>query len=437
MPEPLRAVDIILKKKEGKALSTEEIQFMIQGYTHEQIPDYQIAAWLMAICFQGMDEVETTDLTLAMVHSGETLDLHNVAPITVDKHSTGGVGDKTSLVLAPMVAACGLTVAKMSGRGLGFSGGTIDKLESIPGFRAELSMQEFRESVRRVGLVIAAQSMELAPADKKLYALRDVTGTVQSLPLIASSIMSKKLAAGTDYIVLDVKVGRGAFMPNLKSARALGETMVSIGTRAGRRVRALISSMDQPLGCAVGNAVELKEAIATLHGQGPHDLLNLCLELGRLLLLMSGKVSTSEQAREMMLQKVNNGEAWGKFCAFVANQGGDVSVLEHPELLPTASIVEPFICPEDGYVADINALQVAQSSIVLGAGRTTKGASIDHAVGVVLEAKAGDRVRKGQLLATLHANDTEKLAQAREMLAEAYRFSARPVEEPALILGVI
>lgn len=439
MTETFSIVDLILKKKAGLALSAQEITTIVQGYTQGLVPDYQMAAWLMAVCWQGMDERETTDLTLAMAHSGETLDLHDLAPIIVDKHSTGGVGDKTSLVLTPLVASCGLTVAKMSGRGLGFSGGTMDKLESIPGFRAELSPDEFRQAVRRVGLAITGQSADLAPADKKIYALRDVTGTVDSLPLIASSIMSKKLAAGSDCIVLDVKVGRGAFIPTPEKARALAQMMVQIGRRAGRQVRAVLSNMDQPLGQAVGNALELREAIYTLQGQGqgPADLLELCLTLGSLLLEMAGKAPTPEQARQILLERLRSGAAWEKFCAFVASQGGDVEYVRHPEHLPQARWIEPLSSPQDGYVTEVDARQVAEACLVLGAGRTVKDAPIDHAVGIVLQAKIGDKVQEGQSVAMIHANDPERLKQAREILTQAIRFGPEAVPPPPLILAIL
>jgi len=433
----MRVVDIIVKKKAGLALSAEEIDTIVQGCTRDQIPDYQVAAWLMAICWRGMNEEETANLTLSMARSGDLLDLHDIAPITVDKHSTGGVGDKTSLVLGPLVASCGLTMAKMSGRGLGFSGGTIDKLESIPGFRGELSLQEFREAARCVGLVITAQSLELAPADRKLYALRDVTGTVDSLPLIASSIMSKKLAAGSDCIVLDVKVGRGAFMPTLDQARALATAMVDIGRRAGRRVRAVLSNMDQPLGQAVGNALELVEAIRALRGQGPADLVELCMQLGSLLLQMAGRAQDDAQARQMLQQRLESGAAWDKFRTFVIHQGGDPQAIEQPERLPQASLVEPLPSPQDGYIAAIDARQIAQACTDLGAGRANKGDLIDHAVGVVLQAKVGDRVARGQPLLVIHANDPQRLAQARDTLRESFQLTLEPVPRPPLILGVI
>ncbi len=433
----MRMVDIILKKKYGGELSPQEITFVVQGYVRGEIPDYQVAAWLMAVCWRGMTDRETTDLTLAMAHSGDTLDLHDITPITVDKHSTGGVGDKTSLVLAPLVASTGLVMAKMSGRGLGFSGGTIDKLESIPGFCGELSLQAFRQAARQVGLVITGQSADLAPADKKLYALRDVTGTVDSIPLIASSIMSKKLAAGSDCIVLDVKCGRGAFLPTVEVARELAQAMVAIGRQAGRRVHAVISNMDQPLGRAVGNALELREAIQTLQGRGPEDLLELCLTLGGLLLQLAGRAETPQQARRTLLRQLESGAAWEKFRAFVAQQGGDTAFLDDPDRLPTARLVEPLLCPRDGYLADLNPRLVAQACLDLGAGRLVKGAPIDHAVGVTLQAKVGEPVSREEPLLTIHANDPDRLAAARERLQDAFRVQEEPLSPPALILEVV
>ena len=430
-------VDLILKKKAGQMLTPEEISWVVQGFTRGDIPDYQVAAWLMAICWRGMDEHETTALTLAIARSGETLDLHDIAPVTVDKHSSGGVGDKTSLVLGPLVAACGLTFAKMSGRALGFSGGTMDKLESIPGFRAELSPQEFREAARRVGLVITAQSMDLAPADKKLYALRDVTGTVDSIPLIASSIMGKKLAAGSDCIVLDVKTGRGAFLQDPEQARTLANTMVRIGLLAGRRVRAILSNMEQPLGFAVGNALELREAIRCLQNDAPPDLLELCLTLGSHLLQMAGRTQTLDEARALLLEKLRQGAAWDRFCAFVANQGGDTRALSDPSRLPHARFVETLPAPQDGYVARMDARLIAEACLQLGAGRTTREDTIDHAVGVVLAAKIGDIVRKGQPLFYIHSNDAQRLAQARAILEQAATLTLDPVPPPPLILEVI
>lgn len=437
MPYSGTMVDIILKKKAGERLTEEEIAWVVQGYTRGDIPDYQIAAWLMAICWRGMDDHETTALTLAIARSGQTLDLHDIAPITVDKHSSGGVGDKTSLVLGPLVASCGLTFAKMSGRALGFSGGTMDKLESIPGFRAELSLQEFREAARRVGLVITAQSLDLAPADKKLYALRDATGTVDSIPLIASSIMGKKIASGSDCIVLDVKTGRGAFMPDPNQARALAATMVRIGQLAGRRVRAILSNMEQPLGFAVGNALELREAIQTLQGDGPSDLLDLCLTLGSHLLEMAGRAESLEAGRALLQEQLRNGAAWQRFCAFIANQGGDLDSVIHPERLPQARFVEPLPSPASGYISTMDARQIAQACLELGAGRAGTQDRIDHAVGVVLAAKIGDPIQQGQPLLYIHANDRKRLDRARETLTRAVAVQPNPCAPQPLILDTI
>jgi pyrimidine-nucleoside phosphorylase len=433
----MRMVDIITRKKSGIALSREEVNFVVTGYTRGEIPDYQIAAWLMAVCWQGMTDQEITDLTLAMAHSGDTLDLHNIAPTIVDKHSTGGVGDKTSLVLTPMIAAAGLTVAKMSGRGLGFSGGTIDKLESIPGFQGELALDTFREVAQQVGLAITGQSVDLAPADKKLYALRDVTGTVESVPLIASSIMSKKLAAGSDCIVLDVKTGRGAFITTIEDAQELAQTMVTIGERAGRKVRAVISDMDQPLGCTVGNTLELHEAIQTLQGKGPDDLLELCLTLGGLLLQMAGQADSPEQAQQILKHHLDTGKAWQKFRQFIIHQGGDPQFIDHPDRLPHANLVEHILSPQAGYLADLNARQIAQAGLVLGAGRATKEERIDHAVGVVLHAKVGCQLQENEPILTIHANDPGRLEAAREILEESLAVREEPVTAPPLILGVI
>ena len=340
----MRAVDIIIKKRDKQELSAEEIKFFVEGFTHGDIPDYQVSAWAMAVLLNGMTPAEMTDLTLAMAHSGETLDLSQVVPIAVDKHSTGGVGDKTTLVVEPLVASCGLPVGKMSGRGLGFSGGTLDKLESIPGFRVNLTREEFLNQLATLGLVLSGQSADLAPADGKLYALRDVTGTVQSIALIASSVMSKKIAAGAQAIVLDVKVGRGAFMTNLNDARSLAETMVAIGELSGRKVVALLSEMDQPLGTAVGNALELKEAIDTLHGAGPEDFREHCLTVAAHMLKIGGKAATLTEARSMAEEAISSGKAWEKFRQLVIAQGGDVSVVDVPETLPQAGIVETSHC---------------------------------------------------------------------------------------------
>ncbi|WP_287045331.1 thymidine phosphorylase, partial [Herpetosiphon sp.] len=351
----MRAVDLIIKKRNGAQLSTEEIQWLIQGYTNGSVPDYQMAAWAMAVVLKGMDDRETTDLTLAMAASGDQLDLRDFAPDAVDKHSTGGVGDKTSLVLGPMLAAVGLQVAKMSGRGLGFSGGTLDKLEAIPNMRIDLSEDEFRHAMREIGMVIMGQTADLAPADKKLYALRDVTGTVECIPLIAASIMSKKLAAGAKSIVLDVKVGAGAFMKTLDQARDLARTMVRIGQLAGRNVAAILSSMEQPLGLTIGNALEVREAIETLQGRGPGDLVEVCLTLGSHLLVLAGKAQNLDDARQQLQASLDNGQAWAKFREFVAQQGGDLTVIDQPETLPIAPIQISLLAESSGFVQRIDA----------------------------------------------------------------------------------
>jgi pyrimidine-nucleoside phosphorylase len=433
----MRAVDLIIKKREGGTLSSEEIDWLIQRYTSGDVPDYQMSAWAMAVLFRGMDDRETADLTMAIARSGDMLDLHDVAPVTVDKHSTGGVGDKTSLLLGPLVAAAGLSVAKMSGRGLGFTGGTLDKLEAIPGFRVDLEIDEFRRSVADVGLVIAGQSADLAPADKQLYALRDVTGTVESLPLIAASVMSKKLAAGADCIVLDVKVGQGAFMKTLDDARALAQRMVAIGRHAGRKVAAVITSMDQPLGYAIGNALEVKEAIAALHGQGPADFVELCVVLGSQLMLLSGKAASEDEAEAKLREVLATGAAWQSFRSFIANQNGDLSVLDEPRLLPEATVVEPIRAAHDGYVAAIDALELGLVVGDLGGGRQKKGDPIDYSVGLVLERKVGDVVAQGAPLATLHASRIEDLARVHDRVQAAFRLTATAPSLPPLIYEIV
>jgi pyrimidine-nucleoside phosphorylase len=424
----MRAVDIIVKKRHGGELTHQEIAFFIQGYTHGEIPDYQVAAWLMAICCRGMSRRETSNLTLEMAHSGDVLDLSQVAPRAVDKHSTGGVGDKVSLVVVPLVASLGLPVAKMSGRGLHFSGGTLDKLESIDGFRADLTTEEFLDQVRQVGLVISGQSLTLAPADGKLYALRDVTGTVACLPLIASSIMSKKLASGAQAMVLDVKVGKGAFMKTEQEALRLAETMVEIGYDAGRQVTALISDMNQPLGWAVGNALELREAIDTLHEGGPGDFREHCLVVAAELLRLGGVVTSTDAGLEKAQMALASGAAWEKLVALVEAQGGDVRQVENPDLLPQARLVQATPTPKSGYLAEIDAQEVGLAAVDLGAGRTRKGEAIDHAVGVILHYKVGDSVEKNTPLFTIHANDEQKLAAAEARLLAAHNFSDEPVE---------
>ena len=433
----MRMYELIVKKRNGEELTTEEIAFMVKGFTEGQIPDYQMSAMMMAIYFQGMNENETLTLTMEMEKSGVCLDLSEIAGIKVDKHSTGGVGDKTSLALAPMVAACGIPVAKMSGRGLGHTGGTIDKLESFSGFSTQLSTKAFMEQVNRIGIAIMGQTGELAPADKKLYALRDVTGTVDNMSLIASSIMSKKLAAGADAIVLDVKTGDGAFMKAEKDAFALAKEMVKIGSGAGRKTVAVVSDMDQPLGFAVGNALEVKEAIATLKGEGPKDFEDLCLTLGSQMLIMGGMAESAEEAREKLLGVIKDGSALNKLAEFVEAQGGDKEAVYHPELLPKAAYTESIHAGRDGYVTRIACEEVGLCSLLLGGGRETKEDEVDLAVGIVLEKKAGDPVQAGEVLAVLHANDREKLRCAKERLLAAFSISDQKPEERILIKGIV
>ncbi|MCY9275216.1 pyrimidine-nucleoside phosphorylase [Bacillus haynesii] len=400
----MRMVDIITKKQNGEELTTEEIQFFIKGYTDGSIPDYQASALAMAIYFQDMTDRERADLTMAMVNSGETIDLSAIEGIKVDKHSTGGVGDTTTLVLAPLVAALDVPVAKMSGRGLGHTGGTIDKLEAIKGFHVELSKDEFIELVNRDKVAVIGQSGNLTPADKKLYALRDVTGTVNSIPLIASSIMSKKIAAGADAIVLDVKTGAGAFMKTDEDAVNLAKAMVRIGNNVGRQTMAVISDMSQPLGFAIGNALEVKEAIDTLKGEGPEDLTELVLTLGSQMVVLAKKAETLDEAREKLIDVIKNGKALQKFKDFLQNQGGDSSVADNPEKLPQAAYKIDVPAKEAGVVSEIVADQIGVAAMLLGAGRATKEDKIDLAVGIMLRKKVGDRVEKGEPLVTLYAN---------------------------------
>jgi pyrimidine-nucleoside phosphorylase len=433
----VRTVDILAAKRDGQELTAEQISTLISGYAAGTIPDYQMAAFAMAVVLRGMSDRETADLTLAMARSGIMLDLHDIAPLTVDKHSTGGVGDKTTLVVAPLVASVGLPVAKMSGRGLGFSGGTVDKLESIPGFRTALSAEEFRRAVREVGLVVAAQSFDLAPADKKLYALRDVTATVESIPLIAASVMSKKLAAGADCIVLDVKYGAGAFMRTIEQARLLARTMVAIGTHAGRRVTAVVSSMQQPLGAAVGNALEVREAIAALRGSGPADLRELSITLAVQLVLLSGLRTDQVVARELVIEALDSGRAWQAFRRMVEFQGGDLRVIEQPELLPTAALQVPLHAPTDGFITAVDGQRLGLAVNALGGGRATKEDTIDHAVGLVMHARVGDAVSAGQPLLTIHAAQPDALAAAQAALATVFTIGSQPVARPALIEEII
>lgn len=433
----MRAVDIIIKKRDSEELTREEIEFFVGGFTRGDISDYQVSAWAMAVLLNGMSDQETTDLTLAMAHSGDVLDLTGVVPVAVDKHSTGGVGDKTTLVVEPLVAACGLPVGKMSGRGLGFSGGTLDKMESIPGFNTQLTQQDFKRQLKEVGLVLTGQSGDLAPADGKLYALRDVTGTVQSIPLIASSIMSKKIAAGAQAIVLDVKVGLGAFMKNLDEARRLAQLMVSIGRLSGRRVVGLISDMNQPLGLAVGNALEVREAIDTLHGGGPEDFREHCLVVAAHLLELGNKADSLENARRMAEEALASGAAWRMFVTLVKAQGGDASFVENPDRLPAAPLIEEVRAPRSGNLAQIDAREVGETSVELGAGRARKEDPIDHAVGIVLHHKVGERVEQGEPLFTIHTNDQARLEAARARLLKSITWSDDPCDPLPLFYDVI
>ncbi|RNB58580.1 pyrimidine-nucleoside phosphorylase [Brevibacillus gelatini] len=429
----MRMVDIIAKKRDGGELTTEEIQFLVDGYTDGTIPDYQMSAWAMAVLFRGMTARETADLTLAMAGSGEQLDLSSLEGIKVDKHSTGGVGDKTTLVVAPLVAAAGIPVAKMSGRGLGYSGGTIDKLESFRGFQVERTREQFLQQVRDIGVSVIGQSGNLTPADKKLYALRDVTATVEAVPLIASSIMSKKIAAGADAILLDVKVGKGAFMKNLEEAETLAKAMVAIGSQVGRKTVAVISDMNQPLGFAVGNALEVKEAVETLAGRGPKDLTELVLSIGSRMLVLGGLVSNVEEGRGKLEELMASGKAVDKLAEMVEAQGGDKADVYDLSRLPQANIIHEFVAKQDGYVEAIDAEAVGHASVVLGAGRLTKEMPIDLAVGFVLHKKRGDQVRAGETLVTIHANDEKLLQSALEELEDAYTISTEiPAAQPLI-----
>ncbi|UNL93919.1 pyrimidine-nucleoside phosphorylase [Paenibacillus polymyxa] len=431
----MRMVDLIEKKRDGKELSTEEINFIIQGYTQGEIPDYQVSALAMSIFFKDMNERERADLTMAMVHSGDTIDLSAIEGVKVDKHSTGGVGDTTTLVLAPLVAALDIPVAKMSGRGLGHTGGTIDKLEAIAGFHVEITKDEFVDLVNRSKIAVVGQSGNLTPADKKLYALRDVTATVNSIPLIASSIMSKKIAAGSDAIVLDVKTGAGAFMKTVEDAKELAHAMVSIGNNVGRKTMAVISDMSQPLGLAIGNSLEVKEAIDTLRGEGPKDLEELCMALGSQMVFLAGKADSLEDAEEKLKEVIRNGKALEKFKEFIANQGGDASVVDHPERLPQAQYLIEVPAKQDGVVAEIVADEIGTAAMLLGAGRATKESEIDLAVGLMLNKKVGDAVQKGDSLVTIHAN-REDVDQVLEKIYANIRI-ADYAEAPVLIYGTV
>lgn len=428
----MRMVDLIEKKRDGQELTTEEIKFIINGYTDGSIPDYQVSALTMAIFFQGMTEKERADLTMAMVESGDQIDLSQIEGIKVDKHSTGGVGDTTTLVLGPLVAALGVPVAKMSGRGLGHTGGTIDKLEAVKGFHVEIENEEFIELVNKNKIAVIGQSGNLTPADKKLYALRDVTATVNSIPLIAGSIMSKKIAAGADAIVLDVKTGAGAFMKTLDDSRELAKAMVSIGNNVGRRTMAVISDMSQPLGFAIGNALEVKEAIDTLKGEGPEDLTELCLTLGSHMVYLAEKASSLAEARTMLENVIKDGSALEKFKVFLSSQGGDAQIVDDPSKMPQAQFTFELEAKEDGYVSEIVADEVGTAAMILGAGRATKESVIDLAVGLVLRKKIGDQVKKGESLVTIYSN-FEDVKEVKEKLYENIIVSSEKVEAPILI----
>ena len=433
----MRPNDIIARKKEGAKLTQSEIEFLINGYTKGEIPDYQLSAWAMAVYFQGMDEEETALLTEAMAQSGETIDLSQIAGLKVDKHSTGGVGDTTTLVLAPLVAACGAPIAKMSGRGLGHTGGTIDKLESIPGFKTNLKTEKFIKNVNQIGAAVAGQTGDLAPADKKLYALRDVTATVDSIPLIASSIMSKKIASGADGIVLDVKTGDGAFMKTYQGALELAERMVEIGKQVGRKITAVVSDMNQPLGKAVGNSLEVEEAIATLKGKGPHDLKELCTTLAAQMLQIANVVRTREEGINMATRALEDGSALNKFREMITLQGGNQAVIDDFDLLPQADHKLEIKAKKSGYIQEIKAKDVGMSAMLLGAGRKTKDEDIDLAVGVRLTKKVGAKVEEGDVVAVLVYNEASELKEAQAKMNTAYRIGSKAPQKNNLIYDII
>ncbi|MCR5330472.1 MAG: pyrimidine-nucleoside phosphorylase [Lachnospiraceae bacterium] len=433
----MRMYDLIEKKRLGQKLEPEEIDFIVNGFTNGDIPDYQMSAFLMAVCLNGMDKDETVRMTLAMAHSGDMLDLSPIKGVKVDKHSTGGVGDKTTLVIGAMVAALGIPVAKMSGRGLGHTGGTIDKLESIPGFNTQISTEKFFDDVNRIKFAVAGQTANLAPADKKIYALRDVTATVSSFPLISSSIMSKKLASGADVIVLDVKTGSGAFMKTLKDSVALAAAMVEIGNGAGRKTYGVITDMNQPLGRAVGNTLEVIEAINALKGNSPEDLMEDALVLGQYMVYGSGHASSPEEARSMLEKTIVDGSALRKFAEMVEAQGGDPSYIYDTDKFEKAAFIEPALSPCDGFVRSIKTDDVGIASLILGGGRETKDDIIDHAVGLIIEKKIGDPVKKGEPLAYIHANDKAKLEAAKEKLIGAYTIGDMPEKLPMHVYGVV
>lgn len=433
----MRPVDIIIKKRDGEELSTAEISSFIQGFAAGDIPDYQVSAWAMAVLLNGMNARETADLTLALAESGDQLNLSDVVPFAVDKHSTGGVGDKTTLVVGPLVASCDVPVGKMSGRGLGFSGGTLDKMESIPGFDVSVSTQEFKNQLKAIGIVLSGQSADLAPADGMLYALRDVTGTVPSIPLIASSVMSKKIAGGADAVVLDVKVGLGAFMATIEEAETLAQRMVDIGEHADRRVVALISDMNQPLGMAVGNTLEVKEAMETLQGGGPPDLIEHCLVVSGHMIHLAGIAADFQSAYELAEKTLRDGGAIEKFRQLVSAQGGDVSVIDDPSKLAKAPFQREVVSPRSGYLHEQHAGEIGLTAMELGAGRTKKGDPVDHAVGIVLEHKVGDVIEAGERLFTVHARHEQDANQAATRLLACARVNSEALDPLPLFYKVI
>jgi pyrimidine-nucleoside phosphorylase len=433
----MEIVELIRKKRDGHTLSTTEIDWLIQNYTQDRIPDYQISAWAMAVYWRGMDARETSDLTLAMAHSGEELHARDIISPVVDKHSTGGVGDKVTLAVAPLVAACGVAVGKMTGRGLGHTGGTVDKLESVQGFCSSLTREEFTDILTHHHIVLAGQSNELAPADGKMYALRDVTGTIESIPLIAASIMSKKLAVGASHLLLDVKVGSGAFMKTLEQARDLAETMVNIGRLAGLHTVAAITSMEQPLGCAIGNALEMAEAVAILRGEGPQDVSDLCYHEASELLVMTGTAHSLSEAEVKVEQAIRSGAAVDKLAEVIAAQKGDARQIERPELLPAAPVRVMLPAPRSGYIQAIEAEQVGLASMRLGAGRFKKGEPIDHRTGFILQAKVGDYRKAGDPLIEIHARSQSEAASVCDALLACYSWSDAPVPTPPLLLDTI
>ncbi len=430
-------VELIIKKRNGFELTKEEYSEIIDGFISGEIPDYQVSAFLMAVCFKGMTDDETANLTDVMMRSGELIDLSEIEGVKVDKHSTGGVGDKTSLVLAPWVAAAGVPVAKMSGRGLGHTGGTLDKLESIKGLSVDMTKEEFIDNIKLHNIAVCGQNANLVPADKKLYVLRDVTGTVKDISLISSSIMSKKLACGADATVIDIKVGHGAFMKTIEEAEKLAKMMIGIGSKMGRKIIAVITSMNMPLGYAVGNALEVKEAIETLKGQGPADLTELCLELGSHMLVLGKVAKTQSEGVEILKSLVESGKAFDKFKEFVVAQGGDVSVIENPELLPDTQFSDIYKSKNEGYISELNALDIGLASVKLGAGRETKTSVIDYGAGIVLRKKIGDYVKKDETLAILYSNNSANFTKAIKFMDSAYTISEEKPSRKPLILKTI